>query len=103
MIKLVAIANKPPTMSVDELRRWWLDIHAPIAKKLPGLRKYVVSVTVGAPDEVPKYDGIAELWFDDMAALQNALQSPELAEALKDLEAHKVTPAMIFTEEHVIV
>jgi len=102
MIKWVAVANKPPTMSMDELKRWWLDIHAPNVKKLPGLRKYVVSLTFGAPDGVPKYDGIAELWFDDMAALQKALESPEAAEGLKDVQSSKVDFAHLFTEEHTI-
>ena len=102
MIKWVAIANKPPTMSADELKRWWLDIHAPNVKKLPGLRKYVVSLTFGAPEEVPNHDGIAELWFDDMAALQTAMESPQAAEGLKDLQSSKVDFTHLFTEEHTI-
>jgi len=102
MIKWVAIANKPPAMSGDELKTWWLDVHAPNVKKLPGLRKYVVSLTFGAPDEVPNHDGIAELWFDDMAALQKAMESPEAAEGLKDLQSSKVDFTHLFTEEHTI-
>jgi len=102
MIKWVSLANKPPTMSTDELKRWWLDIHTQNVKKLPGLRKYVISLTVGAPDGVPKYDGIAELWFDDISALQKALESPVVAEALKDLESSRVDFTHLFTEEHTI-
>jgi len=102
MIKWVAIANRPPTMSVDELKTWWLDVHAPNVRKLPGLRKYVISLTFGAPDKVPDYDGIAELWFDDMAALQKAVESPEAAEGLKDLHSSKVGFTHLFTEEYSI-
>ena len=102
MIKWVAIANRPPTMSVDELKTWWLEIHAPHINKLPGLRKYVISITFGAPEETPHHDGIAELWFDDMAALQKAMESPEAIEGLKDLQSSKVGFTHLFTEEYAI-
>jgi len=102
MIKWVGIATKPSTMSMDELKKWWLEIHAQNVKKLPGLRKYIVSFSVGSPDEVPRYDGIAELWFDDMTALQKAMESPVVAEAMKDLQSSKVDFIHLFTEEHTI-
>ena len=103
MIKWVGIATKPSAMNMDEFKRWWLDVHAQNVQKLPGLRKYIVSFTVGSPDEVPKYDGIAELWFDDMTALQKALESPEVLEAMKDLESRPVDFVHLFTEEHTII
>jgi hypothetical protein len=66
------------------------------------LRKYVISLTFGAPDEVPNHDGIAELWFDDMAALQRAMESPQAVEGLKDLQSSGVDFTHLFTEEHTI-
>lgn len=102
MIKVVGIFKKPSTMSVDEFQRWVLETHAPLARKLPGQSKYVVSLTIGAPEQVPQYDCIGEIWFDDQATLQKALESPEMAEGLKDVESHNVDVAIVFTEERVI-
>ena len=66
MIKWIALVKRPRSMTLDELKSWWLSTHALTAKRLPGLRKYVVSITTSGLEEVPKYDGIAELWFDSM-------------------------------------
>ena len=59
MIKLVSVLKRPPTMTLDELRRWWLEHQSTLGRKNPGLKKYVISIAVGPPDEGPEYDGVA--------------------------------------------
>jgi len=103
MIKWVATVKRHPTMAVDELRTWWLGKHALIAKKLPGLKKYVVSLTLAIGEEEPEYDGIAELWFDSVDDLGKALHSPVFTELRNDIDEHKIIVTRIFTEEHFIV
>jgi len=102
MIKLVGVLKRPSTMSMDEFKRWMLETHAPLVRKLPGQSKYVLNFTIGAPEQVPQYDCIGEVWFDDQATLQKALESPVMVEATKDSESHKIDVAIVFTEEHVV-
>jgi uncharacterized protein (TIGR02118 family) len=61
----------------------WLEVHAPLAHAVPGLRRYVQSHIAAErkrPD-IPSHDievdGIAELWYDDAAAMARANASPE--------------------------
>jgi uncharacterized protein (TIGR02118 family) len=69
-------------MSVDDFRNYWLEVHAPIVRTLPGLRHYQ---QCAVPDEVygpsgmadPRWDGVEEIWFDDYAAARKAIDSIE--------------------------
>lgn len=52
--------------------------HIPLAKKIPGVRKYEISKGgVATPAGPAPYHLIAILHFDDMAAIQKAFGSPE--------------------------
>lgn len=66
---------------------YYTSTHAPLAKKLPGLRKYLVSkggvTTPGA--DTPPHHLLAELHFDSLDALKAALASAEGAAAVADL------------------
>lgn len=76
MAQMVVIYRTP--QDVEAFDRHYFQIHVPLAKKIPGLRKYEVSdgpiaTPVGAPD----VHRIGTLYFDDMAAIQHAFASPE--------------------------
>ena len=51
---------------------------------MPGLRRYVQNHLQGErtrpdiPTTAVEIDGIAELWFDDQAALETAARTPEM-------------------------
>ena len=79
MIKLVYCITRRPGMTLDEFSRYWQETHGPIGRRIPGLRRLVQSHAIPSPpDLVPsQFDGVAELWFDDLAALQAARHSPE--------------------------
>lgn len=51
-------------------------------RKLPGLRKFVQNHVVGPPGTTP-CDGIGELWFDNDAVMDQALNSPEMGAAVE--------------------
>ena len=94
-------------MSDAEFHRYWRETHGPIAARIPGLRRYVQSHTVPRSSELrtPDYDGVAEVWFDDMDALLAAVSSPETKAAIEDERNfidHSRT-ALFITEEHVVV
>jgi uncharacterized protein (TIGR02118 family) len=78
MIQEIVLLRRRPGMDRDEFRRYWRENHAPLAAKFPGLRKYVQAHVIPDPSqEGPSYDGVAELWFDSVEALQAAIESPE--------------------------
>ena len=77
MIKVIAVLHKRADMSREEFVRYWRDVHAPLVKKMPGLRRYVINPALEAhPKGAPlAFDGVAELWFDDAAAVQAGFAS----------------------------
>ena len=87
MIKLIYCITRKEGMSVEEFQRYWRETHGPIAARIPGLRRYVQCHTLPelyGGDSPPAYDGAAELWFDDMASLRQAMRSPEVQTARED-------------------
>lgn len=79
MVKVVGLLHKKEGMGRDEFLRYWRDVHAPLVVPMPGLRRYVISVAVQlqGSSEAPRFDGVAELWFDDGEAVKTAFASPQ--------------------------
>jgi len=65
--------------------RYYAETHIPLAKKLPGLRKYEVSQGPVAGPAGAGVHLVATLTFDNMAAVQAALGSAEGKAAAGDL------------------
>ena len=83
MIKSLSLLTRKPGLSHDAFVRHWLEVHAPLAHAVPGLKRYVQNHIIDerhradiATTEVA-IDGVAELWFDDRAAMDRANASPE--------------------------
>jgi uncharacterized protein (TIGR02118 family) len=104
MIKMVALVNKKRDLNNKDFVRYWLDIHAPLEKKWPGLKRYVISTTVGVfgGSDKPEYDGVAELWFNDEDALKVALASEERAISREDFLKFVDNAKIMITKEYVI-
>lgn len=85
MVKAIFIASRLPGLTHEEFFRHWLEVHGPLAAKLPGLRRYVQNHALlqAYPLRGMTHDGWAELWFDDLEALQRAYASPQW-EALRE-------------------
>lgn len=78
MIKLIALVRKKASMTTEEFRDYWINVHAPLAKRIPGMRGYRINVADDSAGMPPApYDGSAEIWFDDRPAMQRGLASPE--------------------------
>ncbi|XVH31409.1 EthD family reductase [Haloferacaceae archaeon DSL9] len=84
MIKMVNFLTRTDGMTHDEFVDYWYTEHSEIAKELPGLRKYATAVPVDP--ERADYDGIVELYFDDMGALADAFDSEAGKETMADAE-----------------
>jgi uncharacterized protein (TIGR02118 family) len=76
MVKLVYCLRRKPGLSLEEFSRYWHEVHGPIGRRIPGLLRLVQSHAIADPDnKQPGYDGMAELWFDNVAALRAARRS----------------------------
>lgn len=83
MVKLIALYKKPADPAAFDKR--YFDVHAPLAAKMPGLRKMEVARCYGAPGGEPRFYLQAEMYFDSKDALAAALSSPEGKAAGKDV------------------
>lgn len=81
-VKLIFQLRRKFGMSLADFRQYWLDEHGPIVCKLPGLRRYVQCHTVDAAYRYaePRWDGVAQLWVDDVEAMQRLFDSKEFKE-----------------------
>lgn len=107
-VKSVAFLTRKPGLSVEDFQRHWLEMHAPIAATLPGLRRYVQSHTRRPAYEagrVPAYDGAVLAWFDSTEAIRGAAATAEYARVLADGISFLSAGAMpsLLTTEYVIV
>ena len=97
MVKLVALYRKPQdTQAFDD---HYFNIHAPLIKKLPGLRRFEVCRVTGAPIGESKYHLIAEMYFENREALDAAMASPEGKTSAKDLMSFAAELVTIFYTE----
>jgi uncharacterized protein (TIGR02118 family) len=84
MVKLVVVYGPPedPT-SFDE---YYASTHAPLARKIPGLRRFEAGKVLGTPDGAPApFYFLAELSFDSADELQTAMVTAEGQAAAADL------------------
>lgn len=107
MVKLVYCITKKPGLADEEFFRYWKNVHGPLGARIPGLRKLVQSHCLNVPGDKhrPSYDGMAELWFDDVESLLAARQSPQW-KASTDDELNFIDHARtgyFVSEEHVIL
>ena len=76
MARMVVIYKNPADVKAFE--KHYFETHIPLARKIPGLRKYEIShesitVVAGPPDVYL----IGTLHFDDLDAIKTAFASPE--------------------------
>ena len=107
MIKLVYCISKKAGLTDQEFFHYWKNIHGPIGARIPRLRRLVQSHRLDIPGHKNQlaYDGIAELWFDDIEALLAARQSPEWKTSTDD-EANFIDEnktAYLVSEEHTVL
>ncbi|WP_126661827.1 EthD domain-containing protein [Haloterrigena salifodinae] len=73
MYKHVALLVRQDGLSHDEFVDYWRENHTPIAREIEGVVRYQ-QVLPTEPDHA-EFDGLAELYFEDLEALHDALGS----------------------------
>lgn len=79
MVRLLVLYNQPSDVRAFE--KQFNEVLVPLTKKMAGLRSYTVSRNIAPSLRGEAYYMVAELDWDDTAAMQRAFQSPEGKEA----------------------
>ena len=102
MIKLSFAVRRRADVDPAEFHRYWRDEHGPLVRSLQpvlGIRRYVQTHRMETPlnealrasrGGLEPFDGVAELWWDDLDALVAAASSSEgsaAGETLREDEA----------------
>ncbi len=89
MIKLTFCLRRLPELSYPAFRRYWLETHGPLVQSFQpalGFRRYAqihsltgplaeaMAVSRGGPEP---FDGVAELWWDDIEILERLSRDPD--------------------------
>ncbi|MBI4787407.1 MAG: EthD family reductase [Chloroflexi bacterium] len=98
MVKLIALFRKPADPAAFD--RAYFETHVPLVRQVPELRRVEVARITGAPRGEPEYYLMAAMYFDDRAAMDRAMASPENAAAGKNLMGFaKGLVTFMFAEE----
>ena len=87
MIKVLYILRRQEGMTADAFNAHWRDLHGPIAARMPGLVRLVQNRPY--PDPYGQFlpaDGVDEMYFESVEAMQAGLASPEGRAMLADFE-----------------
>jgi uncharacterized protein (TIGR02118 family) len=86
---LFAVYRKPE-LSFDDFVNHYREVHLPIARRLPKLRRYEIFPVLPAAGEAAegrRPDAFALMTFDSVDDFETVLASPEMADAVKDNES----------------
>lgn len=97
MIKLVALYRTPDDRA--EFDKHYDDVHTPLVRKYPGLRRLEVTRITGAPIGGTKFCRMAEMYFDSKDAMDAALSSPEGKAVARDLMSFAADIVTVFHGE----
>ncbi len=101
MIRRLSLVRRRPELTRAEFLDRWTGEHVEIAKRLPGLRGYVIHILDG---DAPPFDGIAVTTFDSREEAERAFADPELADGLRRTrDEFAASVEVYFVEEHIIV
>lgn len=86
MLKFMVVLYRRPDLSAAQFREHLEQIHAPLAKSLPGLKHYKQNHVSSEPTRPhPGWDAIIELYFESREAMEAAWNSPQGAASDADL------------------
>lgn len=75
MIHLLMAIKRKDGLSREAFSRHWREVHAPLARRIPGLRGYVQNHSPSVLSRSQAYDGVVEVWMDDRDAIKVAFAS----------------------------
>lgn len=104
MIKRVSLVRRKPGMTREAFLAHWMGPHAAIVRQLPGLRGLRFGVVQRWSPEAESWDGVGELWFDDIAAAEAAFKAePHISRLIADRATFLGEAQWCFVEEHTVL
>lgn len=98
MVKFVVMYGQPEDPAAFD--EHYASTHVPLVEKIPNLRRFEAGKVLGTPDgSDPPFYYLAELWFDDGAALASSFGSPEGQAAGADVETFATGGATVMIAE----
>lgn len=126
MVKMIVLLRRAPHLTREEFSHHWRNVHAPLVKSVPEttrhMRRYVqnhmpslpagdasgASSSMGglAQPQAPfDFDGVVEVWYDSVEALQQSTQSQRYADVIRPDELQLIDAArcvMYLVDENVV-
>jgi uncharacterized protein (TIGR02118 family) len=113
MIKVSAFLTRRPDLTQEQFIQYWKEKHAPLVMSLDVFKTHVRHYTQqrslnSVPDGFPvvPYDGVAELWLDDLSSLMTISGHPDYSSIVaKDEEnfLDRTKTALFLSSESQIV
>lgn len=107
-VKNIEFVTRRPGLDLAEFRRYWREIHGPLASRIPTICRYEQNHTVLSAyveGRRPAYDGLAITWFESTGAMKEGAKTREYAETRADEAAFLPDGHLpiIITREHTII
>jgi uncharacterized protein (TIGR02118 family) len=102
MLKVLSLMKRKEGTSYAEFRNWALNLHPPLATKLPGLKGYRMNVPLTETPDSP-YDAISEMWFENAEARAAAMATDAGKAAGGDAAANCASRFHFVAEEKTVI
>jgi uncharacterized protein (TIGR02118 family) len=106
-VKMFSMLTRKPGTDVAAFQSYWRSHHGPLAAKIPQARRYIqchVRPSSYADGRTPRYDGVAELWFDNFDAVRDSGNTDEYRAVRLDEPKFLALPfPFIIASEHEVV
>jgi uncharacterized protein (TIGR02118 family) len=97
MIKLIALYRNPSDTA--EFDKHYFDVHIPLIRKFPGLRRLEVTRVTGAPIGEAKFHLMAEMYFDTKDGWMQPLPPPKGKAVTRDIMSFAADVITVFHGE----
>ena len=86
MLKFMVVIYRRTDLTFAQFRAHLENVHAPLVKNLPGVRRYLQNYVGPDPKRKPPgWDAIVEVYFDSREAMEAAWATPQGAASDADL------------------
>ena len=105
-VKVFSLLTRKPGTEVNAFQTYWRTLHGPLAAQIPQARRYIqCHVHSSAYNaRTPRYDGVAEMWFDNFESVRDSGATEEYRAVRADEPKFLALPfPFIIASEHQLV
>ena len=84
MVKIVSFWDLRPGIRPEDFEKHYFEVHVPLVRKLPGLKKYRVSKARPSKTRKVPFYRMAEVYWEDVEGIRRMASSPEISKVTKD-------------------